>query len=92
MLVKCMRDCWRGRVAFFGGVALAAPLFYLRGGSMARKIWLVILTLITVAFVASLLAIGMHERKQSVWLSEQEADELFWSEELARRQEKVWYE
>ena len=47
---------------------------------MARKVWLVFLTIITVAFVATLLVIALREYQPSVWLTDREIDALVYQD------------
>ena len=47
---------------------------------MARKVWLVVLTLLTIAFVAALIALS--EPRPTVWLTDQEVDELVYKDML----------
>lgn len=68
------------RVTFFGGVASCCATFLFTGDGMYRKVWLVVLTLLTIAFVAALIALS--EPRPTVWLTDQEVDELVYKDML----------
>ena len=49
---------------------------------MARKVWLVALTLLTIAFVAALIALS--EPRPTAWLTDREVDELVYQDMLEK--------
>lgn len=60
----------------FSVARLRACATFLCGVMAVRRVWLVALTLFTVAFIALLIAISIREHKPSVWLSDREIDKL----------------
>ena len=74
--------CWRGRVAFFGGVALCCATFLFGVMPMFRKVWLVILTLLTVAFLVALAVLS--DLRPTAWLTDREGDELVYQDMLEK--------
>lgn len=69
-----MQDCWRSESRFsMRGFGCAS--FYLWAVmGVLRKVWLVVLTLLTVAFLTTLAVLS--ETKPTQWLTDQEVDEL----------------
>lgn len=70
------------RAAFFGGVASCCATFLFAGDGMYRKVWIAVLTVLTVAFLVALAVLS--EPRPTAWMTDKEVDELVYQDMIEK--------
>ena len=70
------------RAAFFGGVASCCATFLFGVMGVLRKVWIAVLTVLTVAFLVTLAVLS--DPRPAAWMTDKEVDELVYQDMIEK--------